>query len=182
MWYHAGMADLLVLYAPGLSARMLIDAWAAMPALARIAGEGLAATVVVPEGLGADQLERVLLTGMLPEHQGAYASPFHRRMLDGDDGLDWIANTDIAENRDPNEVLSAIDEALRDASHRAIAVVSSWAQVGDGAGTQNGDPLDRPVFITRGIDQPKPTIGICEIAGILERTLTGEILHDALEP
>jgi len=40
------------------------------------------------------------------------------------------------------------------------------------------DPLDRPVMIGVGFAQPKALIGACEVAGILDRVLTGVAVHD----
>ncbi len=45
-------------------------------------------------------------------------------------------------------------------------------------GLVSNDPLDKPVFLASGFDQPKKQIGAAEVAGVLERLLTGEELKD----
>jgi len=42
----------------------------------------------------------------------------------------------------------------------------------------DSDPADMPVFLARGITLPKSTIGICEVAWVLEHVLTGQEYHD----
>ena len=45
---------------------------------------------------------------------------------------------------------------------------------------QDSHPLDRPVLLTRGVDQTKNCVGTLEVAGILRRALLDETLTDAL--
>jgi hypothetical protein len=65
--------ELLVLHIPGLSARLLRDQMAAAVEIARVGGEGTAATLVTIDGASPTQQEAALLTGMLPEYLGAFA-------------------------------------------------------------------------------------------------------------
>ena len=174
------MAKLTVFSVPGLSARTLIEQADELPNLRLLD----AATVVVFDGASPEQLETALITGMLPEYHGR-GTPFWKdipahvqtefplpdewRVLDDDPQLTW-------QTREPD--LRAIDNDVR--GQHPVAVLSSYALVEGKPAPQNADPLDRPVLLTRGIDQLKDCVGILEIAGILRRALTGEKLTDAL--
>lgn len=118
----------------------------------------------------------VKLTPELPAGWREYAK--------GRVNLEWIVNTDIAETSaaDLPERLHELDEFLRTHEHeqRALAVLSAWARRKGQPAPQNAAPRDRPVLITRSFEQPKSCVGICEVAGILERVLTGERLTDAI--
>jgi hypothetical protein len=203
--------ELLVLHIPGLSARLLRDQMAAAVNIARVGGEGTAATLVTIYGASPAQLEAALLTGMLPEYLGAFAggvgdprtNPFWIeaagsralrslvdtsvelppawRGADTDPQFRWHTLRSIA---DQGPTRAALHEAEREAHDllaqaQAAVVVAAWAYDKQGnVAPQACDPLDRPVLLSRGIDQPKTCIGILEVAGILERTLTGEVVRD----
>jgi hypothetical protein len=118
----------------------------------------------------------VKLTRALPNGWASFAK--------GEPNLEWVVHDEIAEAPEDKlpGLLHELDEYLRtrEDNPRAIALLSSWARRKGRPAPQDADPLDRPVLITRGIEQPKTCIGICEIAGILERVLTGERISDAL--
>jgi hypothetical protein len=177
--------QITVISVPGLSARMLAEHESPLPAVEKLARTGTAATVAVLEGASPQQLETALFTGMLPEY--ATARPFW--LTAGIAALvhsqfplpqDWAAfareprlrwtTHDILRERN---ALQRVDSAVRDVREGALVLLSAWCEPGR-------TPLDRPVLITRGIEQPKTCVGILEIAGILQRALTGETLADAI--
>lgn len=174
------MPKLTVISVAGLSARALRERALELPNLGRLS----AATVVVLDGASPNQLETSLITGQLPE--------FHNRAVPLWDGIPaevqsefplreaWRAIADqpqlIWQTRELD--LPALDAAI--AGDSPLAVLSAYAHVNDQPAPQSVDPLDRPVLLTRGVDQPKNCVGILEIAGILRRALTGEKLTDAL--
>jgi hypothetical protein len=167
------MELLRVISVPGLSARMLTD------------GAGLrlramrAATIVVLDGASAAQLEAALVTGLLPEfHNRPGVLPlwhdiparvetefplpqgwraWGRKEL----RLDWQTRT---------LKLDALEAEA--AGQGPLAVLSCRA------GERDGHPLDRPVLLTRGITQTRDCLGLLEVAGVLRRALTGEVLTD----
>lgn len=206
--------ELLVLHIPGLSARLLRDQGAAAVDLARVGGEGAAATLVNLEGASRQQQEAALLTGLLPEYLGAFGGgvgpcrgePFwvkaaaKRESLQSrvrtilplpaqwqagaaEPHLRWETLEQVAVGGASRETLHAANAAARPwiEQAQAVVVVSAWSIDKRGQlATQRCEPLDRPVLLTRGIDQAKATIGILEIAGLLERALTGETVRDQL--
>jgi hypothetical protein len=181
----ASPIDVTVLSVPGLSARMLAEHQSSLPAIEKLARNGTTATVAVLEGASPTQLETAVFTGLLPEY--ATARPFWLAaaipaLVEPQFPLpqDWAAfsreprlrwtTLDILRERD---ALQRVDSAVRDVRKGALALVSAWCVPGP-------TPLDRPVLITRGIEQAKTCVGILEIAGILQRALTGERVTDAL--
>lgn len=178
-WHNAPMAKLTVFNVPGLSARLLAVRAAELPNLREL----FAATVVVLDGASPDQLETALITGMLPEYHGRgrpfwdgiparvkteHPLPDSWRVWDDDPQL-------VFQTREPD--LTALDAELGDGP---VAVLSAYALVNGQPAGQNAHALDRPVLLTRGIQQDKTWVGILEIAGILRRALTDEKLTDAL--
>lgn len=171
------------------------------PVLRRMSEQGSAATVAVLDEASPAQLELALVTGFLPEFQ-ALAQPFWDRARDrrpgttahvdlihhpagsfhkGEPSLVWSYRREFESPGDDAVRVRELDEFLRQqqGSKRAIAVVSSWARLEGGAPAgQAAHPLDRPVLVQRGLDQMRDCIGICEVAGIFERALTGERLRD----
>jgi hypothetical protein len=203
--------ELLVLHIPGLSARLLRDQMPAAVNIARVGGEGTAATLVTIDGASPTQQEAALLTGMLPEYLGAFAggvgesrtNPFwikaagSRKLRshveatielppgwragDRDPQFRWHTLRSVAEQ---GPTRAALHDAEREAHEllataQAAVIVAAWSYDKQGnIAPQACDPLDRPVLLSRGVDQPKTCIGILEVAGILERTLTGEVVRD----
>jgi hypothetical protein len=193
----AAPVDLLVLSVPGLSARMLSERESSLPHLARLA-RGTAATVAVLEGASPAQLEAALFCGLLPEFiAGGRGSPFwvqagveahvqseHPlpptwRAIAKQPRLEWRTIAGLAD--DPTTVLAALDAAVAQApAGRGLVVLSAWALADGRVAPRHAAPLDRPVLLMRGFAQPKTCVGILEVAGILRRALTGEVLTDAL--
>ncbi len=104
------------------------------------------------------------------------------RRADAEPRLVWKTLRSVSLQGPTRTALREADEQARDllAAAQAAVVVSAWSF--DMRGKQAGQschPLDRPVLLARGVDQPKQCLGILEVAGILERALTGEVLHDA---
>ena len=173
------MAKLTVFNVPGLSARLLSERGDELPNLRKL----FAATVVVLDGASPEQLETALITGMLPEYHGrgrAFWDGIPARVKTEHPLPDaWRAWDD-----DPQLVFQTCDLDLPalDAELGAgpVAVLSAYALVNGQAAAQNAHPLDRPVLLTRGVQQDKTCVGILEIAGILRRALTDEKLTDAL--
>jgi hypothetical protein len=179
----AASMDVTVLSVPGLSARMLAEHSSPLPAIEKLAREGTAATVAVLDGASHQQLERALFTGMLPEYAAAkpfwldiparvdaqFALPPEWAAFSCEPRLRWIT-LDVL--REPN-ALQRIDSAVRDVRKGTLALLSAWCEPGR-------TPLDRPVLLTRGLEQSKTCVGILEIAGILQRALTGETVTDAI--
>src|SRR5690606_3213753 len=145
--------------------------------LRRMAQKGSAATVAVLDEASPAQLEWSLVTGLLPEY-AARARVFWQRatvkrtglkahvaMIHHDRGnfsrgeanLVWVSRREFETPGDDAARLHALDELLRGNENdgRAVAVVSSWARLANGArAPQDANPLDRPVLIQRGMDQP----------------------------
>ena len=184
-----------MLCVPGLSARMLTEHEGALPNLSKIARIHSAATVVVIDGASAQQLEAYLFTGMLPEFiSGGRGQPFwlsadipaqvepahamrpEWRTFAKEPRLVWRT---LALTEDIPAGLKALDsEAAR--IDGPLVVLSVWALADGRAAPQSAHPMDRPVLLARGFNLPKTCVGILEIAGILQRALTGEELTDAL--
>jgi hypothetical protein len=176
--------DVLVLSVPGLSARMLAEYQSPLPAIQKLARNGTAATVAVLEGASPNQLETAVFTGMLPEY--AKAQPFWLTagipahveaqfqmpqgwvVADRGPRLRWNTHDVLHEP----DALQRVDSAVREVRKGALVLLSAWAAPGQTL-------LDRPVLISRGIEQDKTCVGILEIAGILQRALTGERVTDA---
>ncbi|MBX3459946.1 MAG: hypothetical protein KF696_08265 [Planctomycetes bacterium] len=59
-----------------------------------------------------------------------------------------------------------------------VVVLSAWSWAGPRVAPQSCAPEDRPVVLWRGLELAKSTVGILEIAGWLERALTGEEIRD----
>jgi hypothetical protein len=181
----ASAVELTVLSVPGLSARMLAEHQSPLPAIQKLARSGAAATIAVLDAASPQQLETAAFTGMLPEY--ANAQPFWLTadipaLVEAQFPMlqDWAAfareprlrwtTYDVLRERDG---LQRVDSAVREVRKGALVLLSAWANPGP-------TPLDRPVLITRGIEQAKTCVGILEIAGILQRALIGERLTDAL--
>lgn len=164
---------------------MLAEHGSPLPAIQKLICNGTAATVAVLDGASPNQLETAAFTGMLPEY--ANAQPFWLTadipaLVEPQFPLpqDWAAfareprlrwtTLDILRERD---ALQRIDSAVREVRKGALVLMSTWAEPGP-------SPLDRPVLITRGMNQTKTCVGILEIAGILQRAWTGEEVTDAL--
>jgi hypothetical protein len=181
----ASAVDLKVLSVPGLSARMLAERKSPLPAIEKLVRNGTAATVAVLEGASPQQLEVAVFTGMLPEYVSArpfwlaadiptlvepqFPLPQDWAAFARAPRLRWVTH-DVLSERD---ALQRVDSAVREVRKGALVLLSTWAAPGP-------TPLDRPVLITRGIEQTKTCVGILEIAGILQRALTGEEVADAL--
>lgn len=172
------MSNLTVISAPGLSARQVVEHATGLPRLRALH----AATVVVLEQASSEVLERALITGMLPEYAGRgfplwsgtparvstqYPLPDDWRAWDADPQLVW-------QTFEPD--VQQIENAIR--LEGPIAVVSAFALCRGVPAEQSADPLDRPVLMTHGFTQPKTCVGILEVAGILRRVLTSEVLSD----
>lgn len=202
----AAPVDLLVLSVPGLSARMLREHESRLPHLRNIAEQSVA-TVVVLDEASTSQLEAALITGMLPEFLGAHGGgvgeargrPFWQkagadaqvqmqhplppdwRAFAKSPRLDWRTLPLLLEAADPTAALTELDAVVGDVpAERPLVVLSAWALADGVAASQKAAPLDRPVLLVRGFEQPKECVGILEIAGMLERALTGERLTDAI--
>jgi hypothetical protein len=201
----AAPLDILVLSVPGLSARMLREHADRLPHLRALA-EHSAASVVVLDDASTEQLEAALVTGMLPEFLGTHGTgvgesrgqPFWQKA--GADArvemehplppdwrafaktprLDWRTLPLLTQAADPGAALAELDAAVAAAPHQPLVVLSAWALADGVPGGQNAAPLDRPVLLARGFEQTKTCVGILEIAGLLERALTGERLSDAI--
>jgi hypothetical protein len=182
------MADariVTVISVPGLSARMLAQHGSPLPAIEKLAREGMAATVVPLDGALPPQLETALFTGILPEYPSArpfwiaaaiparvvsqFALPQDWAAYSREPRLVW-STLDVLRERNG---LQRVDSAVRDVRQGPLVLLSAWSEPGR-------SPLDRPVLLTRGIEQSKTCVGILEIAGILQRALTGETVTDAL--
>ncbi|MCZ7607124.1 MAG: hypothetical protein M5U25_13860 [Planctomycetota bacterium] len=167
------------------------------PHLAKLA-LGTAATVAVLEGASPAQLEAALFCGLLPEFisggrglpfwlqaeaaahvQAEHPLPSSWRAISKQPRLEWRTIAGLSD--DPAAVLSALDAAVAQAdAGRALVVLSTWALADGRVAPRHAAPLDRPVLLIRGFEQPKTCVGILEVAGILRRALTGEVLTDAL--
>jgi hypothetical protein len=188
--------SLTVFSVPGLGARLLAEREGDFFHLAKLARDGTAATVVVLDGASPDQLELALFTGLLPEFTaGGRGVPFWQkagvparvaaehplppawRALDGNPRLQWRTINGLAD--DATAILEQLDDAV---AGRAgpLAILSAYALVNGKPAGRGAAPLDRPVLLTGGFIQPKTCVGILEVAGILQRALTGESLTDAL--
>ena len=196
-WFMAAPLDLLVLSVPGLSARLIAERQGAVPHLAKLA-RGTAATVAVLDGASPAQLEAALFCGLLPEFisggrglpfwlqaeaaarvQAEHPMPPAWRAIAKKPRLEWRTIGGLAD--DPAAVLAALDTAVAQAdSRRGLVVLSAWALADGRPAPRHAAPLDRPVLLIRGFEQPKTCVGILEVAGILRRALTGEVLTDAL--
>lgn len=193
----AALLDLLVLSVPGLSARLLAEREAVLPHLAKLA-RGTAATIAVLDGASPAQLEAALFCGLLPEFiSGGRGSPFWLqveaaahvqaehpmppswRAISKRPRLEWRTISGLSD--DPTAVLAALDAAVAqaDAGH-GLVVLSAWALADGRVAPRHAAPLDRPVLLIRGFELPKTCVGILEVAGILRRALSGEVLTDAL--
>ena len=202
----AAPVDLLVLSVPGLSARMLREHEGRLPHIRSLA-EQSAASVVVLDDASPAQLEAALITGMLPEFLGAHGGgvgeargrPFWQkanvdaqvqmqhplspdwRAFAKSPRLDWRTLPLLADAADLQTALAELDAAVGDVPvERPLAVLSAWALANGAPAGQAAAPLDRPVLLVRGFGQSKGCIGILEIAGMLERALTGERLRDEI--
>lgn len=176
---------------------MLSERESALPHLAKLA-RGTAATVAVLDGASPAQLEAALFCGLLPEFiAGGRGSPFWLqagveahvqsehplpppwRAIAKQPRLEWRTITGLAD--EPAAVLTALDAAVAQAdSRRGLVVLSAWALADGRPAPRHAAPLDRPVLLIRGFEQPKSCVGILEVAGILRRALTGEVLTDAI--
>lgn len=201
--------ELLVVNIPGLSVRLLRDHGDAAPEIARAGGEGSAAQLVVLKGASPAQLEAALLTGLLPKHVGkledSRRAPFwvaagQRRQLaaqihtalelppqwraaDPDPQLLWRTVSTIQQAGPTRAALGAAEAECASLllEAKAAVVLSAWSYGLSGRIAGQGcKPLDRPVLLIRGFEQPRSIVGILEVAGILERQLTGETLADRL--
>lgn len=176
---------------------MLSERESSLPHVAKLA-RGTAATVAVLDGASPAQLEASLFCGLLPEFiAGGRGSPFWLqaeaaahvqaehplppawRAIAKKPRLEWRTSPGLID--DPAAVLAALDTAVERAdSRRGLVVLSAWALADGRPAPRRAAPLDRPVLLIRGFEQPKTCVGILEVAGILRRALTGEVLTDAL--
>lgn len=175
--------DLLVVSIPGLAGWML---QAHAPALLEFAERARRASLVVPAGVEPARLEYALETGMFPPHEGA---PFWdlARGVPGAGAcrrqrISHIAQADhaglIAAIAAADAEFASIEANHRDAG--ALVVVSAWARTPAGpAATQDAPPDERPVLLSRNLEQPKTCMGLLEVAGLLRRALTGQRVQDA---
>ncbi|MBZ0136938.1 MAG: hypothetical protein K8I27_11250 [Planctomycetes bacterium] len=177
------MATLRVISVPGLSARVLHDRADELPSLCGM----VAATVAVLDGASPEQLEAALITGLLPEyHNRPGVLPFWHGLsarVETEHPLreTWRAwgkrDLQLDLRTSVFDLVALEAEAGGDAP---LVILSSCAFVHGSPVGQHAHPLDRPVLLTRGLEQSKNCVGILEIAGILRRALTGERLTDAL--
>jgi hypothetical protein len=203
--------ELVVLHIPGLSARLLRDHVNAAPHLARVGGQGSAATLVNLDGASPRQQEAALITGLLPEYLGTLtggigeprATPFWVsatqarelsarvqtalelpppwRAADANPQFAWHTLRNIEQQGPTRAALHDADAIAAPllANAQAAVVVSAWSFDTHGGGAPRScHALERPVLLVRGIEQPKTCIGILEVAGLLQRALTGEVLRD----
>jgi hypothetical protein len=107
--------------------------------------------------------------------------PERWRADDADPHFVWHTLAGIA---DAGPTRTALREVGRKAAPliedaQTVVVVSAWAFALDGSvAPQEASPLDRPVLLARGLEHGRATLGILEVAGMLERELTGEVLRD----
>jgi len=185
---------ILVLHLPGLSARALHAHRDACPSLEAFAHAARFATLS-PLATTSDQAARALWTGLLPGCEGrefwakiAERAPvltFDIRLpghaTDAPPPDPHLRVLEIPATEAVNALAAASDVLASAGDFDVTVLVSAWAL--DAAGQEarhDCDPMDRPVLVTRGLDQARPVIGVCEVAGLLERALTGERLRDAL--
>lgn len=175
--------DLLVVSIPGLAGWMLQGH---APALCAFAERARRATLVVPTGLAPQQLETALATGALPPHSFATfweKAAARRPGFSVPENFTWhelphLARSDAAGLK---ASLLATDQAFSalDPGPRALVVVSAYARRDDGIiSDQHAPPMERAVLLSRGIEQPKTCMGLLEVAGLLQRTLTAERTRD----
>jgi hypothetical protein len=186
-------AGIFVVHLPGLSARALREHHKACPALEPLMPVARFATVA-PLAISPTEAQAALWTGMLPHHNALefwHKAAKRRPDLRLDIRHEPDATTPDAAphlclrtiNVNPSAPLPGLEtasELMTTAPKDArLMLVASWAATpsGEPAGP-DCHPLDRPVLVTRGLEQPRTVMGLCEIAGLLERTLTGERLHD----
>lgn len=200
----AAPVDLLVFSLPGLSARMLHEHEGRLPHLRKLAAQS-AATLVVVDGASAAQLEASLITGLLPEFLGVsntgamrgrpfwlaaevparvatqHPLPIEWRALSKNPRLVWRTLPALAATNDIPAALSELDAAIAEVpADRALVLLSAWALADGAVAGQNARPLDRPVLLARGFEQTKTCVGMLEVAGMLQRALTGERLTDEI--
>lgn len=175
--------DLLVVSIPGLAAWMLQGH---APALCAFAERARQATLVVPAGCTPQQLEYALTTGAVPPHRFATfweKAAARRPGFSVPENFTWhelpqLANSDCAGLK---ASLLAADQAFAglDPGPRALVVVSAFARRDDGSiSDQHASPNERAVLLSQGIEQPKTCMGLLEVAGLLQRTLTAERTRD----
>jgi hypothetical protein len=173
-----GRPRILMLSTPGLSARMLRRHRQACPGLEALLPTARVATIE-PIDASPEQSEAAMLTGMLPPWTAqTFADKAAASLPDGP-GVS-IHRLPVPA-RDPDDALHEISRHVDAGLYGALVVAAPWAWLADGGVAGPGcHPLDRPVLITHGLEQSRPVIGLCELAGLLERALTGERLRDAL--
>lgn len=196
--------DLLVITAPGLSARLVQEPSQA-PGLAALARKWDAATIVPVLPLARPAIQATYLTGHLPAFHGVLQDgdalklppfweaarklrplPVEARGLSAIAGHAWPRDEgarcrwfSLSEALAPDPAtLDDTIAALVQGWPGAIAIAGEFAVVDDEPAGPEADPLDRPLLLTHGLDQPKACLGACEVAAVLQRALTGERLHD----
>ena len=198
----ADSVDLLVITAPGLSARLLMQEPSPAPGLAALARTWDVATVIPVLPLTRAAIQATYLTGYLPSFHGVQeegdtlklppfweAAPAVRveaRGLAGVAGRAWPRQAgancrwfSLSDTLAPDPAtLDDTVATLLQGWAGAVAIVGEFALLDDEPAGPEADPLDRPLLLTRGLDQPKACLGACEIAGVLQRALTGERLYD----
>ncbi|MEZ5993422.1 MAG: hypothetical protein R3E76_13875 [Planctomycetota bacterium] len=200
----ADPVDLLVFSVPGLSARLLREHAAEFPHIGKLAKHSGAA-LVVPDDASPAQLEAALLTGLLPEFlvstdtresrgrpfwQSANVSahvstqfplPVAWRAFAKSPRLEWRTLPALDSSSTIHPPLVVAEQHIADApADQAVVLLSAWALAGGKVAGQNAHPLDRPVLLARGFEQTKTCMGLLEVAGLLQRALTGERLVDEL--
>ena len=206
-WHNGCMADpvdLLVLSVPGLSDRLLREHAAEFPHIGKLAKHS-GATLVVPDDASPAQLEAALITGLLPEFlvstdtresrgrpfwQSANVSahvstqfplPVAWRAFAKSPRLEWRTLSAVDSSSTIHPPLVVAEQHIADApADHAVVLLSAWALAGGKVAGQNAHPLDRPVLLARGFEQTKTCMGLLEVAGLLQRALTGERLVDEL--
>jgi hypothetical protein len=175
--------DLLVVSIPGLAGWMLQTH---APALLGFAERARRASLVVPAGCEPAQLEAALESGMFPPHTGAPFWELAGRVAGaGACRVHRISHIAQADHAGLAGAIAAADAefASFEASHRdntALVVISAWARTPAGLpATQDAPPDERPVLLSRNLEQPKTCMGLLEVAGLLRRALTGQRVQDA---
>lgn len=196
--------NLLLIRVPGISFALFEEQRENLPALSRLA-ESYQGTIVPVQGLDLNMAERVLDTGVLPEDcdgtsnfvdSAVKKSPTLevtsvRGMSLEAKNIDWLQQSQPRLlDWMPVDAWITVKQLQRvDAQLQSLVpslvfgtlVVAPHSACTSGApNEQECPPEKRPLIIADKVDIGKPHVGVCEVAGIIERHLTGELVPDQL--